>query len=129
LVGDQRRPVEGRLRHRPAETGCVLEFIGKARRVDEEFLWHAAANYAGSADAVLLRDHHLGAVTGSNAGGTHAARSGADDKKVHVLGHLSSLPVTRQSKPQMGFSPFLRNSERIRPMISSPNFADHSSAF
>ena len=57
LVGDQRRPVERRLRHGPAEARGILELAGKARGVDQELLRHAAADHAGAADAIFLGDH------------------------------------------------------------------------
>ena len=56
LVGDQRRPVEARLRHGPAIAGGILEMLGKLRGVDEELLRHAAADDAGAAEAVFLGD-------------------------------------------------------------------------
>ena len=94
LVGDQRRPVELRLGHRPAVAGCVLEFLGEARRIDQELLRHAAADHAGAADAILLGDHHARAVAGRNARGADAARSRADDKQIDLFRHCL-CPVQR----------------------------------
>ncbi len=88
LVGDQRRPVERGLRHRPAEAGGVLEFAAKARRIDQKLLRHAAADDAGAAEAIFLGDHDARAMLGGDARGAHAARSASDDEKIDVvIGH------------------------------------------
>ena len=88
FVGNERRPVERRLRHRPAIAGGVLEFAAKARRIDEKLLRHAAANDAGAADAIFLREHHPRAMLRGDARGAHAARATAYDKKIDVvIGH------------------------------------------
>ncbi len=87
LVGDQRRPVELRLGHCPAEARGILEFVGKARGIDQELLRHAAADHAGAADAILLGDHHARAIAGRNAGGAHAARTRADDEQIDLFRH------------------------------------------
>ena len=84
LVLDQRRPVEARLAHGPAETGRVLELVPEAAGIDHQLLRHAAADHAGAAEAVLLGEHHLGAVARRDAGGPHAAGASADDEKIHV---------------------------------------------
>ena len=94
LVGDERRPVEGRRRHRPAEARGIGELVGKPRGVDEELLRHAAADHAGAADPILLGDHHLGAVTRGDPGRAHAAGAGADDEEVDVVRRGSSQRVT-----------------------------------
>ncbi len=107
LVGDQRRPVEHRMMHRPAEAGRVLELMGEAGRVDQELLRHAAADHAGAADAVFLRDHDLRAMTGRDAGGAHAAGAGADDEEIDLGGHR--------------LWPFFFISARKRPSTSSEN--------
>ena len=93
LVGDQRRPVERRLRHGPAVAGGVLELVGKARGIDQELLRHAAADHAGAADAVFLGDHHARAVARRDARGAHAARARPDDEQIDVVvRHRRSLP-------------------------------------
>ena len=61
-IGDQRRPMECRFRHGPAEPGGVPEFIGKPRGINQQLLRHAAADDAGAADPVFLRDHHARAI-------------------------------------------------------------------
>src|SRR4029079_17803386 len=53
LVGDQRRPVEFRLRQAPAEACGVLEIIAEAAGVDEQLLGHAAADHAGAAEPII----------------------------------------------------------------------------
>ena len=81
----QRRPVKDRgLRQGPAETGGILEIIGEAAGIDEELLGHAAADHAGAADAVLLRDHDPGAVAGGDARRARAARACPDDEQIDV---------------------------------------------
>src|SRR5581483_10228034 len=59
--------------------------------VDEELLGHAAADDAGAAEAVFLRDRHLGAMPRGDAGGAHASRAAADDEEVVV--ELAHWPV------------------------------------
>src|SRR5947207_11218854 len=54
LVGDQRLPVETRLRHRPAIAGGVGKMLGKLRGIDIKFLRHAAPYDAGAAETVFL---------------------------------------------------------------------------
>ena len=88
LGRDQCRPVEVRLADRPAEAARILEVVGEAAGVDEQLLGHAAADDAGAADAILLRDGDLGAVAGRDARRAHAARAGADHEQIVVeLGH------------------------------------------
>src|SRR5690606_24039101 len=48
LVGDQRRPIEARLRHGPAVALRVGEMLGELRGVDEKLLRHAAADDASA---------------------------------------------------------------------------------
>ena len=73
LVGDERRPVEHRLAQGPAVTGGILEVVGKAGGVDQQFLGHAAADHAGAADAKLLRHHDARAMAGSDPRCAHTA--------------------------------------------------------
>src|SRR5262249_54212468 len=84
LVGDQRGPVEARLADAPAIAQSILEIVREARRINQEFLRHAAANDAGAADAILLRDHHARAIARSDAGSTDAARASTDHEQVDV---------------------------------------------
>lgn len=94
LVGDQRRPVEGRGRNGPAETGGIFQLVTDMRADHEQLLRHAAADHAGPAHAVLFRDHHARTVTGRDAGGTHAARAATDDKEVDVeFSHCPLRPL------------------------------------
>src|SRR4029450_13018750 len=51
LVGDQGRPVEGRLAQAPAEAFRVLELIAEAAGVYQQLLWGGAARDAGAAGA------------------------------------------------------------------------------
>src|ERR1700760_3438728 len=75
LALDECAPVEARrLRHLPAETGRILELIGKAARIDIKLFRHAAANDAGATNAEFLRDHHLGTVAGRDARRAYSAR-------------------------------------------------------
>ena len=84
LVGDQRRPVEDGMMDGPAETRRILELLREARRVDQQLFRDAAADDAGSADAVLLGDRDLGPVAGRNAGRAHAARARPDDEEIDL---------------------------------------------
>ena len=86
LVGDQRRPVEAHAGGRPAEADRILEGVGEAAGIDQQLLRHAAADDAGAADPVLLGHRHLGAMAGGNPRRPHAARAGADDEEVVVVG-------------------------------------------
>ena len=98
LVGDQRRPTEGRLRNMPAETGGVLEFVRKPRGVDQKLFRHAAADHAGAADAEFLRHHHARAVTRRDARGAHAARARSNDKEIDVvIRHQPLSPALRNA--------------------------------
>jgi hypothetical protein len=64
--------------------------MAEARGVDQQLLRHTAADHAGAADAVLLGEHHAGAVAGRDARGAHATRAAADDEEVGVqVGHGS----------------------------------------
>ena len=99
LAGDQARPVEARRRDAPAEAGRVLELVAEAAGVDQQLLGHAAADHAGAAEAILLRDRHLGAVPGGDARRPHPARPAADDEEVVVVfAHGSVLTTSRRTK-------------------------------
>src|SRR6185437_13910548 len=87
LGGDQRRPVEADLTDRPAEGAGVSEAVGEAAGVNEDLLWHAAADDAGSANAELLGDRDLGAVSSGDARRPRAAGARADDEQIVVEGH------------------------------------------
>ena len=88
LVGDQPRPTEVARTHRPAVMLGVLEVLVKVGAVDQQFLWNAAADNAGAADAVVIAHRHLGAVARGDAARADAPRSGADDKQIIVVtGH------------------------------------------
>jgi len=84
-------PDERRVRRAPAVALRVLEFGPEARGIDQELLRHAAADHAGAADAILLGDHHAGAVARRDAGGPHAARSRADDEQIDLFRHSIRL--------------------------------------
>ena len=84
FVGDQRRPVERGVRHGPAEARGILEFAVEARGIDQKLFRHAAADHAGAAEAVFLRQHDAGAMLRGNARGAHAARAAADDEQIDV---------------------------------------------
>src|SRR5207248_1821663 len=73
------------MRHGPAVTGSIFELGTKPRRIDQEFLGHAAADDAGTAEPIFLGHHDAGAVLGGNARRTHAARSAANDEKIDVV--------------------------------------------
>jgi hypothetical protein len=117
LVGDQGRPVELRLAEGPAEACRVLELVGKTRGVNQELLRDAAADDAGAADAILLRDHHARAVAGSDAGGTHAARTRSNDEQIDFFRHLCPWSFRSLWRPsrQIMLCP--------RAFISERNFA------
>ena len=123
LVGDQRRPVKVRLGNRPAVTGRILEFVGKARGIDQKLLRHAAADDAGAADAIFLGDHHARAVTRRNARGPHAARARADDKQIDVVvRHQPRHRIVRTAGPIAGDRP----SKRVTALLQFvAHFCDH----
>ncbi len=90
LVGDQRRPVEGRGGNRPAEARRVRDLVMDVGGVDQKFFRHAAADHAGAAHPVLFGDHDPRAVTGGNPGGANPARTSSDDEQIDVeLSHAS----------------------------------------
>ncbi len=80
----QGRPVERGPFDAPAEALGVGEFLREMAGVDEQFLRHAAANDAGAADPVLLRDRDARACTRRHARRTHAAGTAADDEQIIV---------------------------------------------
>src|SRR5262249_16690178 len=90
LVGDQRLPVERRMRHRPAKPGGIFELVVKAGGIDEKLLGHTAADHAGTAEPVFLGKHDVRPVLGGNAGSADAARSASDYEKIGVMpGHIT----------------------------------------
>ena len=125
LVGDQRRPVERRLGQRPAVAGGVLELVGKARRIDQELLRHAAADHAGAADPVFLGHHDARAVAGRDPRGAHAARACTDDEQIDVvISHARPAPRCRcGSRRPLQVMPRFFISARKRARTSSPNFS------
>ena len=70
----------------PAETARVLQILGEMGAVDEQFLGHAAADHAGAADPIFLGDRDPRAVRGRDPRRAHAARAGADDEEVIIVG-------------------------------------------
>ena len=65
---DQAWPAEHRFRDGPAIPGCVFEILCKMCRIGQQFLGHAAADYAGAAHPALFTDRHPRAVAaGANA--------------------------------------------------------------
>jgi hypothetical protein len=64
LVGDQLRPVEGRLGDAPAEIGGVLQVVAEVRGVGKQLLRDAADVYAGAAEAAGLGDRDPRAEVG-----------------------------------------------------------------
>ena len=93
FVVNERRPAEDRLRHGPAVTRRIDKIVGIARGVNQQLLWHAAADHAGAADAVFLRDHHPRAMLAGNARGTHAAGARTNNKKIDVVVGHALLPL------------------------------------
>ena len=82
--GDELCPIEGWLRHAPAEPFRLLEGVDEAARVDHQLLRHAAADDAGAADAELLGDHHFRAVLRGDTRGPRPAGAGTDDEEIDV---------------------------------------------
>ncbi len=82
LVGDEPRPVEDRLVHGPAVARRVLEVVGIARGVDQQFLGDATADHAGAADPELLGHDDFRAVTGGDPCRAHAARPRSDHEEI-----------------------------------------------
>ncbi len=94
LIGNQRRPIERRLRDAPAEAGGILQFVVYVRGVHHQLLGHAAANHAGAAEPILFCDHHPGAMARSDARGAHTARTAADYEQIDIeIGHSALAPV------------------------------------
>ncbi len=84
----QRRPVEAPVAERPAEAARVDQVLGEVTAIDQQLLRHAAADDAGTADAVLLGDGDARAVARRDPRGADPARAGADDEEVVVeAGH------------------------------------------
>ena len=90
LGGDELRPFETRLAHAPSKTLGVAKSVRETAGVDEQFLGHAAADDAGSADPGFLGDHCSRAMAGRDPGGAHAPGSRADDEQIHVEIHDAS---------------------------------------
>ena len=84
LRGDQGLPIELRVLKRPAEARCILELVGKAACIDEEFFWNATADDACAADPIFLSDRYACAVACCDACRANATRSRTDDEKVVV---------------------------------------------
>ena len=85
LVGDQRRPIEGRGRHRPAKTGGIFGRCRKGRGVDHQFLRHTSQVDAGAAEIRGLGHRHPRTVAGRHAARAHTARTCTDDEEVEVV--------------------------------------------
>ena len=64
----------------------VLQILGEMGAVDEQFLGHAAADHAGAADPIFLGDGDPRAMRGGDPRRAHAARAGADDEEVVIVG-------------------------------------------
>ncbi len=77
-------PGKGPFPDGPAEALGILEFLGKFRGIDKQFLRHASADHAGAAVAIFLSDSDLGTMGRGNPCGAHTARSTADHKQVVV---------------------------------------------
>src|SRR5581483_6885484 len=91
LVGDELRPIDAPLADGPAVTRGVREIVGVVRRVDQQLFRNAADVHAGAAEIKLLGNRRSGAEGGRHAARAHAARAGADGKKiVVVLGHAKN---------------------------------------
>ena len=99
LVGNEPRPAEDRLVHRPAVPGCILEIVSKTRGVDQQLLGNATADHASSANPVFLGHHDARAVTCGNARRPHAPRSCTDDKKIDLAISHSSDPKRGRGSP------------------------------
>ncbi len=81
----QHRPVEGEVRHIPAEAARVLDVLGEMRAIDEHLLGDAAADHAGAADPIFLRDRHPRAIAGRDPRRAHAARTRTDHEQVEII--------------------------------------------
>src|SRR5512139_179703 len=129
-IGNQRRPMERRLGNGPAVALRVPEFLAEARGIDQELFRNAAANDAGAADPVFLRDHDARAVARGNPRGTHAARAGTDYEEIDALVRHAPLWSRSAGLPTQGrhCSPRFFNSSRIFAMTSSDNLFAQSCA-
>jgi hypothetical protein len=85
LVCDQRRPVERSLSDGPAKAARIFEMLGELRGVDKQLFGNAAADHAGAAEPVLLRNGDFLAQAGRQARRAHPARAAADHKQVVVI--------------------------------------------
>ncbi len=97
LGGDEPRPVEARVRYRPAVARGVLEVIAEVGGVDVELLGNAAAVHAGAADRPLLADRHARPVGGRETAPGQASGAGADHEQIEVV-HVG-LPARRRLRP------------------------------
>src|SRR4029079_751943 len=124
LVVDQRRPMENRFRHRPAVAGRINKIVGKTRGIKEKLLRHAAADHAGTADAVFFRDHDARAVLARNARGAHATRSRTNDEKVEVVvGHRRLLTLDDADAARAGENSGLRQTDEQPVLYNTGNAA------
>ena len=121
----QRDPVEGRVLGRPAEIARVLQVLGEMRAVDEHLLGHAAADDAGSADAVFLGHRHLRAMRRRHTAGAHAPRARADGEKVEIIlaaGACRQNLSPSVARPHLGPAPARHKGQagtarRVGPLI------------
>ena len=86
---DQPPPVKTGRAHIPAETGGVVECLGKTGGKNHQLFRHAAANHAGAAHAVFFGKAHLVAIRSGQPRGPDTTGAPADDEKVKVKSHMS----------------------------------------
>src|SRR5215469_826215 len=107
---DQRRPVKAWRHHRPTKACSVGKRFGELRAIDEQLLWHAAAQHAGAADAQLLADCDPCAVAAGAARARDPAGAGADRDHVEIIARH------RWCTPSVDPSP---GSHNARPIASA----------
>src|SRR5262249_44944383 len=119
---------EDRLLQGPAVACRILEIVGEARGVDQQLLGNAAANYAGPADAVFLRNEYPRTVLRGNSSCADTAGARADDEEIDVvLSHLS-----RASRPSASALRCEVGSWQWRPgapWVQPPAIRFHAHAF
>src|SRR4029079_2731178 len=107
-----------------AVAGRINKIVGKTRGINEKLLRHAAADHAGTADAVFFRDHDARAVLARNARGAHATRSRTNDEKVEVVvGHRRLLTLDDADAARAGENSGLRQTDEQPVLYNTGNAA------
>ena len=84
LRRDQLRPIKLSGPNLPAKPGRIFEVVCEMRTIDEEFLWHTAAQDAGATDAIFLTNGDLRTIGCGSPGGGDAAGTGANRQQIEI---------------------------------------------